>query len=147
MLDIAGLWKAPFRIDRQTQVATYGSCFAQHFSRSLVERGYSWLNAETGMPGMPAELQREFSYGVFSARTGNIYTASLFRQWVGWALEGIRLRRSIGRRTAGSMIPSAPRWSPAVLALWRKWSNRVPTPSAPSVNRSSIATCWCSHSA
>ncbi|MEI8180824.1 GSCFA domain-containing protein [Aestuariivirga sp.] len=89
MLDIAGLWKAPFRIDRQTQVATYGSCFAQHFSRSLVERGYSWLNAETGMPGMPAELQREFSYGVFSARTGNIYTASLFRQWVGWALEGI----------------------------------------------------------
>jgi hypothetical protein len=89
MLDIAGLWTAPFCIDRQTQVATYGSCFAQHFSKALLERGYSWLNAEPGLPGMPAELQRDFSYGVFSARTGNIYTASLLRQWIGWALEGI----------------------------------------------------------
>ena len=88
MLDVSDVWKSPFHIDRRTPVATYGSCFAQHFSRSLVERGYSWINAEPGLPGIPLELQRAFNYGVFSARTGNIYTASNFRQWVSWAMEG-----------------------------------------------------------
>lgn len=33
----------------------------------------------------PASAQR-FNYGVFSARTGNIYTTSLLLQWVQWAL-------------------------------------------------------------
>jgi hypothetical protein len=87
MLDITGLWSAPFPIGPHTSIATYGSCFAQHFSRALVARGFSWLNAEPAPDGMGEEAAHRFNYGVFSARTGNIYTASLLRQWVEWALE------------------------------------------------------------
>lgn len=87
MLDIEALWRAPFPITPGTQIATYGSCFAQHFSRALVARGFSWLNAEPAPKGLAEEDARRFGYGVFSARTGNIYTASLLRQWVSWALE------------------------------------------------------------
>ncbi|MCF3974711.1 GSCFA domain-containing protein [Paracoccus salsus] len=87
MLDISGLWKAPFPISTKTRIATYGSCFAQHFSRALVARGYSWLNAEPAPRGIPEAEARRFSYGVFSSRTGNIYTTSLLLQWVEWALE------------------------------------------------------------
>ena len=45
MHDISGLWTAPFPIRPQTQIVTFGSCFAQHFSRALVARGFSWLDA------------------------------------------------------------------------------------------------------
>lgn len=87
MLEIDGLWESPFPIDPDTRIATYGSCFAQHFSRALVSRGFTWLNAEPAPSGIKEEAAREFNYGVFSSRTGNIYTTSLFRQWVEWALE------------------------------------------------------------
>ncbi|GGE25627.1 GSCFA family protein [Gemmobacter megaterium] len=87
MLDISGLWTAPFAVTPRMTITTYGSCFAQHFSRALVARGYSWLNAEPAPGGLDDTLARQFNYGVFSARTGNIYTASLLRQWVEWALD------------------------------------------------------------
>lgn len=87
MLDISGLWKAPFLILPKAKIATYGSCFAQHFSRALVARGYTWLNAEPAPAGVSEETARQFNYGIFSSRTGNIYTTSLLRQWVEWALE------------------------------------------------------------
>jgi hypothetical protein len=86
MLDIQGLWTAPFPITPKTRITTYGSCFAQHFSRALVARGYSWLDAEPAPAGLTPDAAQRFNYGVFSARTGNIYTASLLRQWVEWAL-------------------------------------------------------------
>ena len=87
MLDITDLWSAPFPIGPRTSIATYGSCFAQYFSRALVARGFSWLNAEPAPDGIGEEAAHRFNYGVFSARTGNIYTTSLLRQWVEWALE------------------------------------------------------------
>ncbi len=87
MLDISGLWKAPFPILPKTRIATYGSCFAQHFSKALVARGYTWMNAEPAPSGVAEETARHFNYGVFSSRTGNIYTTSLLRQWVEWAME------------------------------------------------------------
>lgn len=85
MLDISGLWKAPFRISPKTRIATYGSCFAQHFSKALVARGHTWLDAEPAPAGVAEDAARHFNYGVFSSRTGNIYTTSLLRQWVEWA--------------------------------------------------------------
>ena len=35
---------------------------------------------------MQADSRKTFNYGVFSARTGNIYTVSLLKQWTEWAL-------------------------------------------------------------
>ena len=62
--------EAPFTIGRQSPIATAGSCFAQHIARVLAERGYNYLVTETAPPGDPDPE----SYGVFPARTGNIYT-------------------------------------------------------------------------
>ena len=86
MLDIDELWSAPFRIGQQESIATFGSCFAQHFSRALVSRGFTWLDAEPAPRGTSAEVAKKFNYGVFSARTANIYTTSLLLQWTRWAL-------------------------------------------------------------
>jgi len=86
MLDISGLWTAPFLITRQDLVVTFGSCFAQHFGPALRTHGYHWHDAEPAPGGLSETSARTLNYGVFSARTGNIYTASLFHQWVDWAL-------------------------------------------------------------
>lgn len=86
MLDIDSLWSAPFRINRKVKIATYGSCFAQHFSRALMARGFTWMDCEPAPQGTSTENAKKFNYGVFSARTANIYTTSLLLQWVQWAL-------------------------------------------------------------
>jgi hypothetical protein len=56
----------PFTIGKADKVATAGSCFAQHISRTLAADGFNYFVTESG----PAEQQ----YGVFPARFGNIYT-------------------------------------------------------------------------
>lgn len=35
--------------------------------------------------GLPPEVRRKYNYGIFSARTGNIYTTKLLLQWLQWA--------------------------------------------------------------
>ncbi len=87
MNDISDLWQAPFPIRERYRFVTFGSCFAQHFSRALVARGLKWSDCEPAPRGMKADVAQQFNYGVFSARTGNIYTTSLLLQWTKWALE------------------------------------------------------------
>jgi hypothetical protein len=67
----------PFAIAPGDAVATAGSCFAQHLSRSLVAQGFRYLVTEvfTGAAGT-----RDEGYGTFPARFGNIYTARQLRQ-------------------------------------------------------------------
>ena len=86
MLEISDLWDPKFSIDGNAKVATYGSCFAQHIGRGLRARGFNWLISETAPASIGEALAAEFNYGVFSARTGNIYTASLLRQWLDWSM-------------------------------------------------------------
>lgn len=86
-LGISGLWDPKFQILPGQRVATYGSCFAQHIGRSLRDRGFSWYIAEPAPAGMSAANLARFNYDLFTCRTGNIYTASLLKQWVEWALE------------------------------------------------------------
>lgn len=83
--DIQDLWKPKFKLDENTRVITYGSCFAQHIGRALKERDFGWHAVEKGPPGFPEELLKSYNYEVFSSRTGNIYTTSLLRQWCDWA--------------------------------------------------------------
>ncbi len=64
----------PFRIDRSARIATVGSCFAQHMSRALTQFGYNYFVAEPAPPGVPPNAQRAAGYGVFSTRSGNVYT-------------------------------------------------------------------------
>jgi hypothetical protein len=81
---ISGLWQPKSRLTRTDSIATFGSCFAQHISRALIARHYNWLDAETA-GALDEQARRDRNYGIFSARTGNIYTAAALRQWVDWS--------------------------------------------------------------
>jgi len=87
LLGIGNLWAPKFNITPTDNIVTAGSCFAQHISRSLLAHGYTWLDAEPAPPMLSAEQKRNFGFGVFSFRTGNIYTTAMLRQWLSWALE------------------------------------------------------------
>lgn len=86
-LEVSGLWAAKNPLSIEDRVMTFGSCFAQHLSKALIQNGFSWLDAEPGPPSASKELQRKYNYGIFSARTGNIYTTKLLRQWMEWAID------------------------------------------------------------
>ena len=62
------------RIEADHQVATIGSCFAQHISRHIAAAGMNYLVTEKAPSAMPPEAARSAGYGVFSARYGNVYT-------------------------------------------------------------------------
>jgi hypothetical protein len=85
MFEIDGLWDPKFRITKAQRIVTFGSCFAQHMGRELQQRGFNWTITEKAPTGLSAENARRFNYGVFSARTGNMYTVSLLKQWLWWA--------------------------------------------------------------
>ena len=85
MFDIDGLWDPKFPISKRHSIATFGSCFAQHIGRAFASRGFRWFISEPAPVGLSEANAKHFNYGVFSARTGNIYTVSLLSQWVSWA--------------------------------------------------------------
>lgn len=85
-LDISELWTPKWPVRVRHRIATFGSCFAQHFGRALAERGYRWMQTERPPFDLPADVEKSLNYNVFTARTGNIYTVSLLQQWIGWAL-------------------------------------------------------------
>ena len=85
--EIRGLWDPKFQILPKHMIVTAGSCFAQHIGRALRDRGFRWLDAEPAPAMLSDENKLVFNYGVFSFRTGNIYTAAALRQWIEWAFE------------------------------------------------------------
>jgi len=87
IFDINGLWLPKAVVGKQDPVVTYGSCFAQHIGKTLKERGFNRLVTEFGPAHFPNDVAAQYQYGVFSARTGNIYTTSLLEQWLQWALD------------------------------------------------------------
>lgn len=79
---LSGLWSPKFRIRPRDRIVTAGSCFAQHIGRALGARGYQWYDAEPAPPFLTPEDAYRFNYGVFSFRTGNIYTPKMLLQWL-----------------------------------------------------------------
>ncbi len=86
MFDIQTLWSPKFKISLEDKVVTYGSCFAQHIGKALRRRAFDWLISEKAPDGLSEESKVAFNFDVFSSRTGNIYTTSLLKQWVKWAV-------------------------------------------------------------
>lgn len=80
------LWRPKFALSPNDRFATAGSCFAQRISGSLLAANYHWVDSEPAPKWLSDEQARQYGYGVFSFRTGNIYTGSLLRQWVEMAL-------------------------------------------------------------
>jgi hypothetical protein len=85
-----------FKLDPKDKVATSGSCFAQHISRHLNKNGFTYFVTEPKHPIMSDLVAREFNYGTFSARYGNVYTS---RQLV-----------QLFDRAFGEFLPAEPAW-------------------------------------
>ncbi|MEV7320214.1 GSCFA domain-containing protein [Streptomyces sp. NPDC093970] len=83
--DIDDLWTPAFSLGQDDPVLTAGSCFARHIGRALLDAGMNWRDAEPAPPGLTEAERTARHYGVFSFRTGNIYTAAALRQWLSWA--------------------------------------------------------------
>jgi hypothetical protein len=86
-----------FRFAREARIASAGSCFAQHISRALQSRGYNYYVTEKAPGFLTPEQEERFSYGVFSARYGNIYTTLQLLQLV--------------RRAFGDFVPADQFWT------------------------------------
>ncbi len=72
--DLQDMWQ-PLPLKRSDRVATAGSCFAQHIGNNLARRGAAFMDMEPAPPVFETEAEaREWGYGVFSCRYGNIYT-------------------------------------------------------------------------
>lgn len=85
--ELTQVWLPKFKIEKQHAVATAGSCFAQNIGRALRSRGMNWLVTEKPPQSLPRSLHTAHNYGLFTFRTGNIYTPALLAQWVRWALD------------------------------------------------------------
>jgi hypothetical protein len=77
--DVNPVVNARFKLNRKSKVATAGSCFAQHISRTLTKHGFNYYVTETG-DGLLPQNATQRNFGVFSARFGNIYTARQLTQ-------------------------------------------------------------------
>lgn len=77
-----------FTISANTAIATAGSCFAQHIGRTLNAQGLPVLDAEPAPDTLSVEDAKRLSYGIYSARYGNIYTPRQLRELLSDAAEG-----------------------------------------------------------
>jgi hypothetical protein len=105
---VQDLWRPKFPIRKSDVFITAGSCFAQHISRAITERGFNWLDAEPAPARLPAEAARLNGYGVYSFRTGNIYSPALLKQWVDWALDGAPDNAEAWEQDGGFIDPYRP---------------------------------------
>jgi hypothetical protein len=67
--------RGAFAISPKDKVVTAGSCFAQHIGRRLRSSGFNYFVTEQAHPVVADVVDEDFSYGLFSARYGNIYTS------------------------------------------------------------------------
>jgi hypothetical protein len=107
----------PFELARNTKVATAGSCFAQHISKTLQRNGFNYYVAERG-DTLPADEAQRRNYGVFSARFGNLYTAKQLLQ--------------LFERAYGSFVP--------LDTEWRRADGRYVDPFRPQIEPAGYAS-------
>ena len=112
MFDISDLWNPKFRIGQKMKVATYGSCFAQHIGRALAKRDFTWMISERAPSALSDENAKKYNYGIFTARTGNIYTVSLLNQWLDWALHEKQVPKEIWEKDGRFFDPFRPNIEP-----------------------------------
>lgn len=62
------------------RIMTAGSCFAQHITTRLRDRGYGIIDTEPAPYGLRGAAAKRFGYQLFSARYGNIYTVRHLNQ-------------------------------------------------------------------
>ena len=73
--DLSFIYKKKFSLAKTDKVVTAGSCFAQHVAQRLKSEPIKVLDYEKAPASIPLHIQKQFSYSIYSARYGNIYTA------------------------------------------------------------------------
>jgi hypothetical protein len=96
--DVDPVIDTPFLIGPEDKIATAGSCFAQHISRTLKRLGYRYLVTE------PEPEAGGENYGVFPARFGNIYTVRQLLQTFERAYALFRPHDSVWKRSDGALV-------------------------------------------
>jgi hypothetical protein len=74
-IEEADIYKKKWLLDKTMNIATAGSCFAQHIGRTLQKRNFKVMDMEPAPVGFPEIKKMEYNYSIYSARYGNIYTA------------------------------------------------------------------------
>jgi hypothetical protein len=74
VFSLQGLYRKKFSISRKDRVGAAGSCFAQHVTSNMMRRGFNVIDAEPAPDFLTREEARDYGYGIYSARYGNIYT-------------------------------------------------------------------------
>ena len=116
--DVDPVGPSPFPIGRDARIATAGSCFAQSMSRVLERYGYDYFVAEPAPPQLSSEEARTAGYGVFSTRSGNVYTARALLQ--------------LFERAYGALVPHD--------SAWLRPDGRFADPFRPQIEPDGFAT-------
>ncbi|RJE81722.1 GSCFA domain-containing protein [Paracoccus sp. JM45] len=109
---LTDVWQPKFGITRQDSILTTGSCFAQHISRALVSAGFAWHQAERAPFGLNETTAKKFGYGIFSFRTGNIYTTRMLTQLLAWAINPDSQDREVWEEDSAFFDPIRPQIEP-----------------------------------
>jgi hypothetical protein len=112
MFDVSELWEPKFNIQPTEKVAIFGSCFAQHIGNALKKQGFNWHISETPPKGFSDAIAKKYNYNIFTARTGNIYTTSLLKQWTAWALDQNKVPCEVWEKDGRYYDPFRPRIEP-----------------------------------
>ncbi|MGY2196577.1 GSCFA domain-containing protein [Pseudomonas gingeri] len=112
-LSMSELWLPEFAIERDDAIVTAGSCFAQHIGRAMVARAMNWIDSEPAPAGLSEAECKARHYGVFSLRTGNLYTPAMLRQWLEWALLDRAMPEQVWSRDGRFFDPMRPAVEPA----------------------------------
>ena len=88
VFELEGLYNKKFDIRNNDRIATAGSCFAQHVGTRMRAQAYNIVDLEPAPPGLSDEDAKNYGYGLFSARYGNIYTVRQMLQLLEDAASG-----------------------------------------------------------
>jgi len=72
--ELKHLYSPKFSLSKGDRVATIGSCFAQHIGRYMRNSTLAYQDVEPPPVRMSDTIAKQFGYGLFSARYGNVYT-------------------------------------------------------------------------
>lgn len=87
-LNMDGIYQRKWWIGNSDQIATAGSCFAQHIARFMRANAFNVLDCEPAPEGLPAAMHNSYGFGMYSARYGNLYTVRQLLQLADEAIGG-----------------------------------------------------------
>lgn len=113
VIEVDPVVSAKFVLSTAERIVTAGSCFAQHIARHLQARGFNYFITEPANPAIPAHIAETYSYGLFTARYGNIYTSRQLVQLLRRAYGLFHPREDVWTQRDGRLIdPFRPRIQP-----------------------------------